>query len=444
MVQMIRGKGMVSKQRWLIGGYLVALLFLVVGCIRTSPPTTPTVDRQRPGQAIASLHQWNDRERAILEALAIQSLPEIPPDPSNRVEQDPRAIALGEKLFFDTRLSINGKVACATCHIPERAFTDGLARSRGVGITERNAPTVLGAAYSPWQFWDGRKDTLWSQALGPLESAVEHGASRTFYAHAIATYYKKEYEEIFGKLPDLSNHSRYPPHAGPVEDPTARNAWNRMAAADRERINRIYANIGKTIAAFERTLVPGPARFDDYVAAVLAGDTRRARTILTDDEVAGLRIFIGKGKCLTCHTGPLFTNFSFHNIGTPPPADLADDPGRYRGLVQVLNDEFNCLGPYSDAKPAECTALNAVYPEPTESLKGAFKTPTLRNVALTAPYMSSGQLATLDEVMVLYNQGIPQVPALGLSEQELQQLVAFMHTLTEKEALGSGPPTTNR
>src|SRR5690606_27267904 len=142
--------------------------------------------------------------------------------------------------------------------------------------------------------WDGRKDSLWSQALGPLESAVEHGGNRTLYAHLIARYYRDEYEALFGPMPDLSG---YPQNAGPVENPEWRAAWESMTAAQREPISRILANTGESLAAYERQLQFGASRFDQYVECLVDGETERAATLLTPDEVAGLRIFAGKGNC---------------------------------------------------------------------------------------------------------------------------------------------------
>jgi hypothetical protein len=124
------------------------------------------------GQDSAS---WSAEETALITALSLSQLPELPPDPSNRVADDPAAAALGEQLFADTRLSSNGEVSCASCHLPERQFQDDLALAKGVGVTTRRTMPIAGTAYSPWLFWDGRKDSQWSQALGPLESAVEHG-----------------------------------------------------------------------------------------------------------------------------------------------------------------------------------------------------------------------------------------------------------------------------
>ena len=121
--------------------------------------------------------RWSAQERETLRSLALASLGPLPKDPSNRVADDPRAAALGHRLFFDARLSGNGRVSCATCHVPDREFQDGIALAEGVGTTARRTMPVAGTAHSPWLFWDGRADSQWAQALGPLESAVEHGGS---------------------------------------------------------------------------------------------------------------------------------------------------------------------------------------------------------------------------------------------------------------------------
>ncbi len=111
---------------------------------------------------------WSESELALLRMQWLGSMPELPPDPTNTYCDNPEAAELGQKLFFDSRFSANGKVSCATCHVPEILFTDGLARARGIGETARSAPGIIGVAYSPWYFWDGRSDSQWSQALGPL------------------------------------------------------------------------------------------------------------------------------------------------------------------------------------------------------------------------------------------------------------------------------------
>lgn len=378
---------------------------------------------------------WSKEELATLRSLSLASLPPLGADPSNRYADDPRAAALGQRLFFDKRLSVDGTVACASCHIPAQQFQDSTSLGQGVGTTNRRTMPLAGVAYSPWLFWDGRKDSLWAQALGPLESPVEHGGNRAQYAHLIAEQYRAEYETIFGPLPDLSDPERFPAAAGPVANPAARAAWQQMAPEDQELINRVFANIGKAIAAYERQIMPGPSRFDAYVEAALAGDSPAMRELFSLDEMAGLRLFIGKGQCINCHNGPLLTNNDFHNTGVPAAAGLPEDTGRARGLLEAQADPFNCLGEYSDAEPADCGELRFAKADEHEQLR-QFKPPSLRNVAERAPYMHAGQFESLRQVLEHYNRA-PKAPAghselqpLGLTEQELAQLEAFLHTLS--------------
>ena len=384
--------------------------------------------------AMSTAGEWtpSSDELTMLRSLWIGSLKPLPPDPSNRYADDPRAAAFGQALFYDTRFSANGQVACATCHRPELMFQDGLPLAHGVGTTGRRAMTLVGTAYSPWFFWDGRKDSQWAQALGPMESAVEHGGNRTLYAHLIAQNYRTEYEALFGPLPDLSH---LPANAGPVADPVAHAAWDSMPTTDQQSISRVYANIGKAIAAYERLLRPGSSRFDAYVETLLNHEQAKAQTLFTAEETAGLRLFIGKANCTRCHNGPLFTDNYFHNTGVPAAPALPPDLGRATGAPQVKADEFNCLSPYSDAQAQDCVELRFMIAE-GDALVGQFKPPSLRNVAGRGPYMHAGQLATLEDVLSHYSRA-PQAPVghseiqpLNLSESEKQQLSEFLKTLS--------------
>jgi cytochrome c peroxidase len=375
---------------------------------------------------------WSESEITALRSLWIGSLPPLPPDPSNRYGDDPAAAALGEKIFFDTRFSSNGQVACASCHLPELGFQDGKRLSTGIGTTGRRSMPLAGTAYSPWLFWDGRKDSQWAQALGPLENPVEHGGNRTQYAHLLEQQYKPEYEAIFGPMPRISE---LPANAGPVADPTALAAWEAMGTEDQKAVTAIYVNMGKAVAAYERHIMPRPSRFDAYVAALVAGDTAAMQATLTEEEVAGLRLFIGKANCLQCHNGPLFTDFHFHNTGVPAAEDLPADSGRSLGAQQVAADEFNCLSVYSDAGPDDCAELRFMVAEGHE-LERQFKAPSLRDAAERTPYMHAGQFGSLDEVVAHYNvapaaaAGHTELKPLNLSQAELSQLVAFLHALS--------------
>jgi cytochrome c peroxidase len=375
---------------------------------------------------------WSDAEIAALRGLWLGSLPTLPADPSNQYADDLQAAEFGQRLFFDARFSGNGEVSCATCHIPELEFQDGRSLAQGMGQVDMRTMPLMGAAYSPWLFWDGRKDSLWAQALGPLENPLEHGGSRVQFAHLIAEHYRADYEAIFGPLPDLSH---LPPLGGPIDNLEAQTAWQAMSRADQHTVNQIFANIGKAIAAYERLLLPGPSRFDAYVDAVLAGDTRAAAAIFTPDETAGLRLFIGKGNCIDCHNGPLLTNNDFHNTGVPTAPDALVPMGRALGAHRLLADEFNCLGRYSDAEPTECGELRFISIG-SHQMAYQFKPPSLRNVVARPPYMHAGQIETLTAVIDHYNDAPPaplghtEIEPLGLTVEEKAQLLAFLHTLT--------------
>jgi cytochrome c peroxidase len=213
-----------------------------------------------------------------------------------------------------------------------------------------------------------------------------------------------------------------------------------MPETDREAVNRVFANIGKAIAAFERTIEPAPTRFDAYASALGSG---RSAGILTEDEIAGLSLFIGKGECINCHNGPLLTDNHFHNTGVPAAPGLPEDLGRASGAKLVREDPFNCLGQYSDAGEGDCSELRFMADDGHELLR-AFKTPSLRGAASRPPYMHAGQVATLADVVAHYNAA-PAAPAghselrpLSLSETERRQLVAFLATLNPKPGRESG------
>jgi cytochrome c peroxidase len=409
------------RQVWLWVGALLALAVLAA-CTLTPVANAPV---------------WQEDELRVLRTLSLDALKPLPPDPSNVVADDPAAAALGERIFFDARFSGNGAVSCASCHMPEHHFTDGRPFGVGMGVIPLNAMTLVGASYSPWQTWNGKADSQWAQALHPLEHPLEQGGNRTLYAHLLAAHYAGDYAALFGPLPDLADATRFPRNAGPVDDVAASLAWEQMSFADQNAINRVFANLGKTLAAYERTLLPQPARFDRYVASLDADGRAQGASLLSDDEIAGLRIFIGKGKCIHCHNGPRFTNDAFHNTAIPGAPDVPLQRGRIDGIARVQSDIFNCLGPYSDAAPEACTGLRFMVTT-GDTLLGGMKTPTLRNVAETGPYMHTGQFATLAAVIEHYNsggfalQGHNELEPLNLAAQEATQLEAFLYTLTEE------------
>lgn len=353
---------------------------------------------------------WTAEDLAVLRSLSLESLGDLRPDPSNAVADNPLAAEFGSQLFFDTRLSANGGISCATCHQPIRRFTDGLQKGQAIGTTDRNTPSIVGAAYSPWQFWDGRRDSLWSQALAPLEDEREHAFDRGQVTALVASdpQYREFYDTLFGRLPEPE-------------------------PADIRSTNVVFANIGKAIAAFERTIMPSESRFDRYVSSLVDGDVERQKELFSNDEIRGLRLFIGEANCTQCHNGPLFTNHEFHNTGVVSfPGDVPDK-GRVAGVREVMLNEFNCKGAYSDDDERSCDELE--YARTDATLIGAFKTPSLRNLENTAPFMHKGQFATLAEVLQHYNVaadamiGHNEAQPLGFSQRKLNQLEAFLVTL---------------
>jgi cytochrome c peroxidase len=388
---------------------------------------------------VALPEAWSESELTILASLRLARLPPVPRDPSNAFETNPAAIALGRRIFFDPRFSQSAAVSCSTCHDPNRHFQDGRPLSQGMGLGSRRTPTLLGAAHSPWLFWDGRKDSLWSQALSPLESAIEHGSNRTRIARTVQRLYRHEYESIFGGMPDLS---AAPGDAGPLGSALEQAAWSQLDTPMREAITRVFANVGKAIAAYEKTLALAPSRFDAYVNIVL-GDhtTTSAGPTLTSQELNGLRIFIGKGRCVTCHAGPLFTDHHFHSTRVPERDPANPDQGRAAAISKLQGDEFNCMGRFSDAPPAQCDELRYLVTNDAAMLR-AFKTPGLRNVATRPPYMHAGQLATLRDVIshyvkapdaatgpdgMVHRLGLnSELQPLPLSPQEIADLVEFL------------------
>jgi cytochrome c peroxidase len=377
--------------------------------------------------------EFDDAEKAKIASLSLASLSPLPADPTNKYADDPAAAAFGATLFFDQRLSRDGNVACGTCHLVDRQFQDDLPRGKGVGVTNRRTMPLAGAAWSPWFFWDGRRDSLWAQALTPLEDPVEHAGTRAGYAHFIAEHFAERYQRIFGPLPDLSG---VPRAAGPRGTASEQAAWNAMGDSHRDGINRVFANLGKAVATFERSIAPEETRFDRFAKAIAAGQEPAGDAALGGDEIAGLRLFIGKANCSTCHTGPRFTDDAFHNTGVPVVAGLPEDKGRQTAVKEVAADPFNCLGRYSDAGPEACGELRFMVKEGPE-LERAYKTPSLRGAAARPPFMHSGQIATLDEVVDHYARapaapsGSSELHPLTLSERERKQLVAFLRTLAE-------------
>jgi cytochrome c peroxidase len=385
-------------------------------------------DAQAPLEVLLDFSE--DERRVIL-----QHGPWPPPpvrDPSNRVSGSPEAIAFGEKLFFDPRVS--GKnTSCATCHVPEKGWADG--RKVGMGMVEvdRNTPSVHNVGLQRWFGWDGANDNLWAQSVRPMLDAREMGSTERNVADLVRNDADLacRYRKAFGAAP---------------------------SSTDDEGV---VVNTGKALAAFQETLVTGRTPFDEFRDALARGD-RAAAARYPQDAQKGLRIFAGKGNCSLCHFGPNFTHGEFHEIGIPVfKKGGGVDWGRYEGIKMVRATRFNLLGAYNDDSknaPGIATRHVALIPQTFEQ----FKVPTLRNVALTAPYMHNGHLDTLAQVVRHYSEIDPTllhvahvyfdplvpdaIPTdtllkpLKLSSIEISYLVSFLETLTDTESRAPRKP----
>jgi cytochrome c peroxidase len=400
-------------------------LLLLLGVISVSAPAQTT-------------EAFNEKE--LRSILRLSPLPPPPADPSNAHSENPAAARFGRRLFFDPRLSASGTMSCASCHDPARAWSDGQRHVDTQVLFPRNVPSLRNSAYNRWFYWDGRADSAWSQALGPLENDSEMASSRLALLHLIRTDPKlsQEYHAIFGTLPEGADDlKRFPLQARPVHkrpEHPLQQAWTSMTEADRHTANRVFTNIGKAIAAFERGIMVGETAFDRYVVRMKQGDISASKEFPLA-AMRGMKLFVGRGECTLCHSGPNFSDGEFHDVGIALGVGQRVDPARHRGALTLLLSPFTRVGEYADAETpyAPVQYLDAV----THQL-GQFKTPTLRGVAETAPYMHDGRFDSLHQVVRFYSTrdgasplGHPTtlLKPLGLSETEVDDLVAFLHTL---------------
>jgi len=342
-------------------------------------------------------------------------LPPVPIPADN--PQTPEKVALGKKLFDDKRFSSTGQVSCATCHDEKKAFTDSPLRTSegikkaGKPLTgTRNAPTVVNAAYFDVQFWDGRSPSLEDQSQHPFINPVEMGLKDHQPILKIVRSdpeYVKAFQQVFGKK-------------GPQVT---------------------MKEVQQAIGAFERTQVSGNSPFDRYF---YGGDSKA----LTEAQKRGFDLYVNKGRCVSCHaieqTQALFTDNRFHNVGVGINDIQKDVPALAGEFLQakatLAEVDVKVLG---DKRTSELGRF--AISRDFEGL-GAFKTPTLRNVAVTGPYMHDGSVKTLKDVVVHYNlggvtkEGDPVndflsggIRPLNLTEQEIDDLVSFMEALTSPE-----------
>lgn len=420
----------------------VVLVVLVAAALTACREREPSGEPARPPSPDA----LTAGERARLATLS--PLPAVPPDPTNRYADDPRAAALGQMLFFDADLSgplleasalgavgARGTMSCRTCH-GGPALDDQRSQpnqtSIGAKLGGRNAPPVLNSAFYAWTNWGGRFDSQWSLVLGAIENPEVMNGNRLAVAHTVFAKYRAEYDALFpvpldpALDPAAPDAARFPPDGKPRPADAPQGAWEGMSEADRAHVDQVFANVGKAIAAYMRLLVARDAPFDRFAA----GD---------DDAISpaarrGYRLFLQ--HCESCHRGPHFADDRFHAIGVVQfgPRVPEVDLGRFTDVVPLLASRFNTAGPHSDGP----SKLDGLVQDPAQ--RGQFRTPTLRNVAVTAPYMHTGGLATLDAVVRFYNVGggnvkdvtkSPELAPLGLTPAQQADLVAFLEALTD-------------
>jgi len=386
-----------------------AIALLLAPALALAPTAAGSADPSR----IAPLFD-DDEVARILAHGPWPPAPGSPPrDPSNRVSGNADAIEFGRRLFFDARLSANGAVACASCHLPGRGFTDGRARAEGLGRHDRNTQGLLDVGWQRWFGWDGGADSLWAAAVRPMLATHEMGATPAMLARLVASdaSLRAGHRTLFGEPPD---------------DET------------------LVADLAKAIAAYLGTLVSPRTAFDEFRDALERGD-RQAAARYPLAAQRGLKIFVGRGNCTFCHFGPLFTNGEFHDVGIRflvGPGRV--DPGRHAGIRRLRSDRYNLASRFNDQPAAERAGLaDTTLKTRTVALQhrnfGEWKVPGLRNLAATAPYMHDGSKAALRDVVLHYSEldenrlhadGEAILRPLRLREDEIGDLVAFLETLS--------------
>lgn len=335
--------------------------------------------------------------------------PAFAPDRSNKVSGNPAAIALGETLFFDPGLSRDGTLACSSCHLPDHGFAEPKARAMGAVLLERNSLSVLNSRMQRWFGWAGDTDNLWAQSLTPILNPDEMNQdAANIKAMAQTGAWASDYISIFGPFEQ--------------QDP-----------AD------VLVNVAKALAAYQETLVTGQNSFDRFRDALEAGDFPEAARY-PEGAQRGLKIFLGRGNCTFCHSGPAFTNGEFHDAGVPYfVTETRVDTGRHGGLQALKSSPFTLDGPYSD-DPEKRGAWAVRGVKQQHSDFGTFRVPGLRGTARTAPYMHNGSIADLEAVVQHYNaidlerlhaDGEAILEPLGLTDDEANDLVQFLLTLSD-------------
>jgi cytochrome c peroxidase len=352
-----------------------------------------------------------------------------------------------------------GRVACAGCHIPGSGFSDTrsgqLQISLGAGWGRRRAPSLLDVGQATLVMWDGKRDTLYDQIFGPLETVVEMNSSRLYAAEQLYAKYQAPYEAVFGPMPPLGDTTQFPALSATLTgcqpmDPTDpaptcdgtfhgmpgdHAEYDAMTADNQTAITRVVVNAGKAIGAFERLLTCGATPFDAWMHGGPAVSRAAQR---------GAAVFVGDGKCVSCHGGPFLSDQKFHDVGLEPEVVQqafvdSDDPGAATGIAFALTNPINSQSAFSDGNDGRLPA--AVTP----AMNGAFRTPMMRCVSLRPTFMHTGQVQTLAEVVAFFNggggftgdPGTDELQPLGLTALQQSDLVAFLESLT-----GPGAPAT--
>jgi cytochrome c peroxidase len=380
--------------------WLLAITFLTVARSATDAPGCAEPLKLSK----SSCAQWHS---AILPA-------KLPAARGNAFADRDDAAALGMKIFYDNRFSQAGSgVSCASCHDPEHSFSETKARSHTLKEAARNAPDLINAAwYTRSHFWDGKVDNLWSAPLFTFEQDAEMGSSRLHVVHALAAIYQQRYEKIFGPMPDISEKKRFPDSGRPGTP-----EFNAMSAEDKLVVNQVYANVGKALEAYVRKLAAGRSPFDDFMAG--------SEQSLSAAAQRGMAAFTRHG-CQTCHSGPLFSDESFHKLASKPASGRAQDPGREAGAAFLRNWEFTSNSRFADPTRDPGAPMEAPI-KTASNQREAFRTPSLRNVALTPPYGHDGSFATLDQAIDAHAEVLP---GQTVAAQEKSDIVEFLRSLS--------------
>ena len=355
-------------------------------------------------------------EKKIL--LRMQLLDTSSEDSSNQFAKNTATQNFGELLFFETRLSQTDEISCSTCHNPEKGWADGLTLAQGLSQTQRHAPSLWAAPHMRWMNWDGSCDSLWCQATGPLEKPGEMGMTRIQLVHTLqeSETLRSTYEELFGVLPDTSS---WPISGSPASFVSTEDqeAWLMLSEEEQNQATSVLVNVAKSIAAFEGTIATPLTPLDTFVET-LAEDEQEALSLLSAAQERGMRLFVGEGQCHLCHSGPYLTDSQFHNIGLPiTDTTPEEDLGRYSGLEVLFSHPFRQSEIWSD-DPNGIQAQQVQRLTRSSEDLGRFKTPSLRQLSQTAPYMHTGQFQTLLEVVSHYTQ-VNENPIQGHTEEFL-------------------------